>query len=264
VESFSFVQPTAPFKEEKEQPTHESVGVDGKPNRISENVKIPVIERIEVFPSTDASEMRGYPSPSNASKAVPVLATLFAITIVGSAVFILSKKYPEMGRHLHGALDRVNILLRVARGEDLVDIVSEIAPGTHSKQKSAAENRDVGLARKDSFGSAKSSVTFAKDLETVFAIPSIPVRRSVSFADSMGGELATELGPGPINSLDEIDDYLESSSRSSADEDIDSSGSSSAGTFDSADDSIESDSGRITLRAHVGGNEMEISWDDAV
>jgi hypothetical protein len=133
------------------------VGVHGKPNRISKHGEKTAIGSTEQFPSSIG--MRGYPIPDNASKSPPVLEALIALTFLGGAVFILSMIRPEqfrgMGGHVHGALDRVKMVFRVARGDDLVDIaVSEIAPGIHSRQKSAAENRDVGLARNDSFGSA--------------------------------------------------------------------------------------------------------------
>lgn len=172
--------------------------IDGMRNKIDEHAEVNIIGRKEEYPGSDSSVGDVPGNTDNPSKALPVLATLFALTIIGGALFALSKKYPErfstIGDRLHGAMERVRMILRVAKGDNLADIVL----------KDNAEDRDVDLARSDSFGSAKSSVTFAKDLVTVYEIPSsIPVRRSVSFADSFGEELATEMGPEPADCVDE-------------------------------------------------------------
>ena len=161
-------------------------------NQIDERTEVTAVGRIEEYPGSDSSVGAIPGNTDNPSKALPVLATLFTLTIIGGALFALSKKYPEefstAGGRLRAAMERVRMILRVARGDDLADIVL----------RANAEDSDVDLERSDSFGSAKSNVTFAKDLVTVHEIPSsIPVRRSVSFADSVGEELATELGPGP-------------------------------------------------------------------
>jgi hypothetical protein len=172
--------------------------------------------------------------PSKSSKGTSILAILFSLTMVGGLVYLLSKKYP-------GRFNRINTILRVAMGDDLVDIVSEASPGLarnsdhapglarnsdhapgpeEEKRNSSAEaivengQRKVSLTKHNSFGSAsaKSAVTFARNLVTVIPISS-PARmpRSVSFAES-------------------IDDYLGSSSRSHSYD--------SSGTFDSVDESF--------------------------
>ena len=165
---------------------------------LQEYAEVNIIGRIEEYPGSDSSVGAIPGDTDNPSKALPVLATLFTLTIIGGALFVLSKKYPEhlstVGGRLQGTMERARMILRVARGDDLADIVL----------KANAEDRDNDLARSDSFGSAKSNVTFAKDLVTVYEIPSsIPVRRSVSFADSFGEELAVELGPEPDAYFDE-------------------------------------------------------------
>ena len=162
--------------------------------------------------------------PSKSSKGTSILAILFSLTMVGGLVYLLSKKYP-------GRFNRINTILRVAMGDDLVDIVSKASPGLarnsdhapgpeEEKRNSSAEaivengQRKVSLTKHNSFGSAsaKSAVTFARNLVTVIPISS-PARmpRSVSFAES-------------------IDDYLGSSSRSHSYD--------SSGTFDSVDESF--------------------------
>ena len=175
-------------------------------NQIDERAEVPVIGRIEEYPASETSMGAIPPSESeNPSKALQVFATLFTLTIIGGALFVLSKKYPEqasrVGGRLYAAKERVRMILLVARGDDLADVV----------WKADAEDRDFGLERSDSFGSAKSNVTFAKNLVTVYEIPpSIPVRRSVSFADSFGKELATEIiGPEPAGYFDDEDFVLE-------------------------------------------------------
>ena len=240
--------------------------------RISERVKEPIVAHTEIegstiISNTEAGDASTRSADDSVSKAVPVLTTLLTLTMVGCAVYVLSKKHPGRFETLHGRVQcvfgRMDTILRVARG---------------------AINDD------DSIQSTKSAVTFAKDLVTVIPMPSpIPMQRCVSFADSVGKELVTELRPqssrGPSKSLDETDNYLmdddpvdddlvvvddlESSSRSTTSEDDDtntcSSSSTAEGTFDSADDSTVdsydtwmSRSGRTTLRVHVGSAQVEI------
>ena len=235
--------------------------------RISERVKEPIVAHPEIEGSTiisniEAGDASTRSAHERVSKAVPVLTTLLTLTMVGCAVYVLSKKHPGRFETLRGrvqcAFGRIDTMLREARG---------------------AVNDD------DSIQSTKSAVTFAKDLVTVIPMPSpIPMQRCVSFADSVGGELVTELrpksSPGPSTSLDEtynylmdddlvVDDDLESLSRSTTSEDDDtntcSSGSTAEGTLDSADDSTVdsydtwlSRSDRTTLRVHVGSAQVEI------
>jgi len=259
------------------------VGVVGTA-RISENDEEPIISNIEEARGSGSEGMT-----SSASKATSVLATLFTLTMIGGVVYYLSKKYPKkfstLDGHLRGTLERMGTIVRIVRGDDLVDIVSDASASTNSKKKAAppsrhegemqnatagenvADGQNLGLAKKNSFGSTKSAVRFAKDLVTVIPIPTpVPMQRNVSFVDSKGGELATELGPTAArfqsNSLDEIDDYLGSSSRSttSGEGDI----TDSSGTFDSTDEAMEhydswaNRSGRVAFRAHLGNTQIEI------
>ena len=184
--------------------------------------------------------------PSESSKATFILASLFALTVLGGMVYLLSKKYPEKFK-TRGVFDRLGTILRIVRGDNLVDIVSEASASTNSRKSARASDRHEDEAngqksrpnnkRNSLDSSAKSAVTFADDLVTVIPIPSpAPMKRNVNFADSMGEELTTELGPSAryqSNNLDEIDDDLGSSSRStySGGEFADSSG-----TFDSTDE----------------------------
>ena len=243
--------------------------------RISEREKEPIVAHTEIEGSTIISNIEaGEDAPTRSaddsvSKAAPVLASLLTLAMVGCAVYVLSKQQSRRFETLRGRLQcvfgRMDTMLRIARG---------------------------AVSDDDSIQSTKSAVTFAKDLVTVIpmSLP-IPMQRCVSFADSVGEELVTELRPqsyrGPSNSLDETDNYrmdddlvdddlvvvvddLESSSRSTTSEDDDtntcSSSSTAEGTFDSADDSAVDSyddawmgrSGRTTLRVHVGSAQVEI------
>ena len=200
--------------------------------------------------------------------------------MIGGMIYLLSKKYPEKF-NTHGAFDRLGTILRIARGDDLVDIVSEASASTNSRKSAREPTTQKEEVQKPSVeangqkfrpnkrntldSSAKSAVTFAEDLVTVIPIaPQAPMKRSVSFADSMGEELTTDLGPSArcqSNSLDEIDDYLGSSSRST------NSGegfTDSSGTFDSTDEPMEyydswaDRSGRVAFRAQLGDTQIEI------
>ena len=182
----------------------------------------------------------------------------------------------------------MDTILRIARGDDLVDIVSEASASNNSRKSTRevkqrheeevqnsnakANNVDGGQKwrpnqNKSLDSSTKSGVTFAEDLVTVIPnVPPAPMRRNVGFADSMGEELATALGPSTrfqSNSLDEIDDYLGSSSKSTY------SGegfTDSSGTFDSADEPMEyydswaDRSGRVAFRAQLGNTEIEVPF----
>ena len=178
--------------------------------------------------------------PSESSNATFILASLFALTVLGGMVYLLSKKYPEKFK-TRGGFDRLGTILRIVRGDNLVDIVSEASTSTNSRKSDRAPARHEDEAngqksRPNNDSSAKSAVTFAEDLVTVIPIPSpAPMKRNVNFADSMGEELTTELGPSAryqSNSLDEVDDVLGSSSRSTY-----SGGefAESSGTFDSTE-----------------------------
>ena len=187
--------------------------------------------------------------PSESSNATFILASLFALTVLGGMVYLLSKKYPEKFK-TRGVFDRLGTILRIVRGDNLVDIVSEASASTNSRKSARAPARHEDEAngqksrpnnkRNSLDSSAKSAVTFAEDLVTVIPIPSpAPMKRNVNFADSMGEELTTELGPSAryqSNSLDEVDDDLGSSSRSTY-----SGGefAESSGTFDSTDEPME-------------------------
>ena len=200
--------------------------------------------------------------------------------MIGGMVYLLWKKYPEKF-NTHGVFDRLGTILRIARGDDLVDIVSEASASTNSR-KSAREparqkeelQKPTVEANRQNFrpnkrnnldSSAKSAVKFAEDLVTVIPIaPPAKMKRNVSFADSKGKELTTELGPSAryqSSSLDEIDDYLGSSSRSiNSGEGF----TDSSGTFDSTDEPMEyydswaDRSGRVAFRAQLGDTQLEI------
>jgi hypothetical protein len=248
-----------------------SIGVIGTV-RIGENNEDPVISSIENGMNSGEGSV-----PNESSKAIFILATLFALTMIGGMVYLLSKKYPQKFNTL-GVFNRLGTILRIARGDDLVDIVSEASASTNSRKSALAPARheeEVQNPTVEANGpksrpnkhsgldsSAKSAVTFAEDLVTMIPIrPSTPMKRSVSFAE----ELTTELGPSAriqSNSLDEIDDYLVgSSSRStnSGEEFTDSSG-----TFDSTDEPMEyydswtDRSDRVAFRAQLGNTQIEI------
>ena len=248
-----------------------SIGVIGTV-RIGENNGDLVISSIENGMNSGEGNV-----PNESSKATSILATLFALTMIGGMVYLLSKKYPEKFNTL-GVFNRLGTILRIARGDDLVDIVSEASASTNSRKSALAPARheeEVQNPTVEANGpksrpnkhsgldsSARAAVTFAEDLVTMIPIrPSTPMKRSVSFAE----ELTTELGPSAriqSNSLDEIDDYLVgSSSRStnSGEEFTDSSG-----TFDSTDEPMEyydswtDRSARVAFRAQLGNTQIEI------
>ena len=218
----------------------------------------------------------------SASNATFVLAAILTLTVIGCAAYYLTKKYPD--GHLRGALDRMGTIIRIVRGDDLVDIVSEVSASSNSKKKTAPEGevsassnskkktapegemQNSTATREGAAESTKSAVAFAEDLVTVIPPPA-PMRKKVSFADSMGEELASELGPiiaqSQSSSLDENDDSLGSSSRSTNSGD-DFTDSYSSGTFDSADEPMEhydswaDRTGRVAFRAELGGSQIEI------